>query len=245
MHPILTNILVGFGALLLGYLLGSFPTGVFIGKVFFGKDPRDYGSHNSGGTNTGRVLGKPIGLLTIIIDALKASIAVYAVWAIITFTPIHDQLIIGGYDAGVAYYHLAGLAAAFGHCYSLFLRFKGGKAVACFVGLAVTVSWLFLAIAIVSFFSTLKASKYVSLSSIIMAISLSLAAWVLAILRLSGVYAGGLFTWNFGLNDLVLPAIGLEFALVATVLAAFLIYRHRGNIARLREGTESKIGWMK
>ena len=64
-------------AVISSYLLGAIPNGVLIGKVFFGKDPRDYYSHNSGGTNTGRVLGKKIGLLVIVLDMLKTIIPIY------------------------------------------------------------------------------------------------------------------------------------------------------------------------
>ena len=61
----LLNVLVAIGCIVWGFLLGSIPTGVVIGKVFFGKDPREFGSHNSGGTNTGRVLGKKVGMTQI------------------------------------------------------------------------------------------------------------------------------------------------------------------------------------
>ncbi len=242
---VLVNVLVGLGCLLVGYLLGSFPTGVFIGKVFFKKDPRDYYSHNSGGTNTGRVLGKKIGLLTIIIDSLKAGIALYAAWAIITFTPVNTYLTVNGYFLGVLYYWLAGFGAALGHCYSIFLRFQGGKAVSCFVGLCLLSSWGFFIVVAISFFGTLKASKYVSLSSIIMSISVALTAWIFAILGLTGVFNPAFFTYNAGMGSVALPVLGLESAIVLTILSAIIVIRHHGNIARLKEGTESKITWMK
>ena len=99
--------------IILGYLFGSLNFGIIIGKVFFKKDIRDYGSHNAGGTNAGRVLGKPIGLLVIVLDALKG----FIVMALCNIF----------YKDGVA---LAGLMACIGHCYPVFYNFKGGKSVA-------------------------------------------------------------------------------------------------------------------
>ena len=244
-----TNILVGVLSVVFGYLLGSFPTGVFIGKVFFGKDPRDYGSHNSGGTNTGRVLGKKIGALTIVIDALKAAFAVYTVWAILTFTGLKDFMNWDiGYFAAPAYYWAAGLAAAIGHCHSIFLKFEGGKAVACGVGTVVTVSWFELISCIAAFFIPLKIKKYVSLSSIIMACTWSIIVWVLAIVSVTTGANAQIFAWDFGLaagNGFTMPVLGFEAAVTLTILTVLIIYRHRANIQRIKDGTESKISWMK
>ena len=98
---------------IIGYLFGSVPWALVIGKVFFHKDVRQYGSHNLGGTNAGRVLGKPIGALVIVLDALKA----FIVMAIASkFMP----------DAVV----YAGFFAIIGHCFPVFAQFRGGKGVA-------------------------------------------------------------------------------------------------------------------
>ena len=99
--------------IILGYLFGSLNFGIIIGKVFFKKDIREYGSRNAGGTNAGRVLGKPIGLLVIILDALKGLI----IMALCNLF----------YKDAVA---ICGLMACIGHCYPVFYEFKGGKAVA-------------------------------------------------------------------------------------------------------------------
>ena len=79
------NILIALGCLLSGYLIGSFPTSVVIGKVFFHKDPRDYGSHNPGGTNAGRIFGKKVGFIIIVIDMIKTIAPLWIWWAIFTF----------------------------------------------------------------------------------------------------------------------------------------------------------------
>ena len=86
----IVNIVTALAAALLGYFVGAIPTGIIIGKVFFHKDIREYGSGNSGGTNAGRVLGKKIGLLVIILDMLKSVLVVYVVWAITTFAGLKE-----------------------------------------------------------------------------------------------------------------------------------------------------------
>ncbi|MDE6195364.1 MAG: glycerol-3-phosphate acyltransferase, partial [Erysipelotrichaceae bacterium] len=93
----------------IGYLLGSIPFALVIGKVFYKTDVREHGSGNLGGTNTGRVLGKKAGLMVIICDVLKVVLAV----AIVSY--FHKSASIW-----------AGLAAAIGHCYPIFAGFKGG-----------------------------------------------------------------------------------------------------------------------
>lgn len=144
-------------SLIIGYLIGSIPWGVVIGKIFYHKDIREYGSGNSGGTNAGRVLGRPIGIIVILLDALKALIV---------------MIIVNKISPGYEQY--AGLAVCIGHCFPIFAGFKGGKAVASsygyFLGLAIYVTheyiWTFL-VPVVAFFATLLLSKMVSLSSMI------------------------------------------------------------------------------
>ena len=106
-------------AILLGYLLGSIPFALVIGKVFYKTDIRNYGSKNLGGGNAGRVLGKKAGLSVMTLDILKVTLAI--------FITSHFQ------HADVTMI-VAGLAAATGHCFPLFAHFKGGKAVATMYG---------------------------------------------------------------------------------------------------------------
>ena len=111
------NILVTVLGILLGYPIGSIPWALIIGKVFFHKDIRNYGSGNLGGTNAGRVLGKPVGLLVIVLDAMKAFIVM------VLLRKADTTVILMG-----------GAAVCVGHCFPLFANFKGGKAVACTYG---------------------------------------------------------------------------------------------------------------
>ena len=85
MDIILYNIIVGFCSLLIGYFFGSIPTGVILCKLIYGKDPRQDGSKNSGGTNVGRLFGKKMGVLVIALDMIKTAIPVGVVWGILTF----------------------------------------------------------------------------------------------------------------------------------------------------------------
>ena len=103
--------------LIIGYLIGSISWALIIGKVFYGVDIRTKGSGNLGGTNAGRVLGKKVGIIVILLDALKAFIVMF----------ICNKLD----PVNVRY---AGLAVCIGHCFPIFANFKGGKAVACSMG---------------------------------------------------------------------------------------------------------------
>ncbi|MBU5594179.1 glycerol-3-phosphate 1-O-acyltransferase PlsY [Amphibacillus sp. MSJ-3] len=136
--------------ILTAYLLGSIPSGLIIGKVFFNTDIREHGSGNLGGTNTFRVLGKKAGIVVTLADILKGTLA--------TLLPVifnHSEispLIIGVF-------------AVIGHMYPVFARFRGGKAVATSGGLILGVNPLLFLIILISFFIALYISKYVSLSS--------------------------------------------------------------------------------
>ena len=106
-------------AIIIGYFLGSIPFALVIGKLFFQKDIRNYGSKNLGGGNAGRVLGKKAGLAVMTLDLLKVTLAIF-----LTALFANDEIIL----------ILAGLSAAAGHCFPVFANFKGGKAVATMYG---------------------------------------------------------------------------------------------------------------
>ena len=194
---------------LLGYLIGSVPFAYVIGKVFYGIDVRRHGSGNPGGSNTGRVLGKKAGLAVMTLDLLKATFSVFLASRL---TP-HPWA-----------FAVAALSAAAGHCYPVFLRFRGGKAVAALYGFLFAL-WViggysplvfFLPLAV--FLSVLAAFKIVSLSSILS----------------SG--AAAVYLWAIHAHISVVCAAG--------ILAVLILLRHRDNILRMRAGTERKIRWM-
>lgn len=151
------EILITLLWIIIGYIVGSIPWGLIIGKVFYKKDIREYGSGNLGGTNAGRVLGKKAGIAVIVLDALKALIIVFVVSFI--------------HRSSAPY---AGAAVMIGHCFPLFANFRGGKGVASAFGYLLALGIMgfgdifFLFIYPFLFFLlTLGLSKMVSLSSMI------------------------------------------------------------------------------
>ena len=194
--------------IILSYLFGSIPWGLVIGKVFFHKDIRKEGSGNIGGTNAGRILGKPAGIAVILLDALKGYFAM-----VLAYYLAKDAIVF------------AGLASVIGHCFPVFVHFHGGKAVATtfgfFLGIATLVNghifWQFI-FPILCFLVILYLTKMVSLSSI------------------TAVFIESVVSIFINTNKLVPVAV--------FILWILLTYRHKSNIERIKNGTESKIKWM-
>lgn len=231
------NILIGIMALVVGYFIGSVSFSVLIGKIFFHKDPRDYGSHNAGGTNAGRIYGKKVGLIVIILDMLKAILATYIIWMIIYLTPIYEEVVLPAIDFD--YYWLTPVGACLGHCFSIFLGFKGGKAVSCYAGTIVGCSWFMTIIGALLFFITLKMRKFVSLASITASTGLFLLAILLACL-----YENGYPEIAYLMNGLLI-APSYEMIGALFIMTIILVLAHHANIKRLHDGDENKIKWMK
>ncbi|MGS4000375.1 glycerol-3-phosphate 1-O-acyltransferase PlsY [Staphylococcus pseudintermedius] len=186
---------------IVSYLIGSIPSGYLIGKIFFKKDIRKYGSGNMGATNSFRVLGKPAGFAVTFFDIFKGFIVV--------FLPVLFNVEIHGL--------LVGIFAILGHVYPIYLKFRGGKAVATSAGVMLAVNPILLLILASIFFAILKLTKYVSLSSIIAAICCVIG--------------------SFFVSDYIM-------LITSFVVAILLIYRHMSNIKRIIKGTEPKIKWM-
>ena len=193
--------------ILLGYLYGSIPFALVIGKVFYNTDVRESGSGNLGGTNAGRVLGKKAGISVIVLDALKAVIIFY----LSSYLSLKFNL-----NPDIKY--IAGLACIFGHCYPIFAEFRGGKAVSTSLGYFLCIEPLYAVVAIVVFLLVLKISKYVSLSSI--------------------------YTALIVLCITPFLAVSITAKLCMLVAVILLVYRHKDNIKRIKNHTESKIQWM-
>ncbi|GAA0462137.1 glycerol-3-phosphate 1-O-acyltransferase PlsY [Alkalibacillus silvisoli] len=136
---------------IIAYLIGSIPSALIIGKLFYKIDVREHGSGNLGATNTFRVLGVKAGLVVTVLDILKGTIPVLIV---IVLASNLEPLIVGAF-------------AVIGHIYPIFAKFKGGKAVATSGGVLLGVSPLLFIILVISFFVFLKLFKYVSLASIL------------------------------------------------------------------------------
>lgn len=194
---------------LLGYLVGAVPFAYVIGKVFFHMDVRKHGSGNLGGSNTGRVLGKKAGLAVMTLDVLKVTLVVFL------------SGMISRHPCAVA---LGAVSAAVGHCYPVYLRFRGGKAVAAmygfFFGLWVCAGYspLTFFLPLATFLVVLYPFKIVALSSMLSAI------------------ASVIYLWRVSTHPSVTAA--------AACFALLIILRHRDNMRRILRGNENTIHWM-
>lgn len=140
------------GAIVVAYLLGSIPSGLWIGQLFYHTDIRQHGSGNLGATNTFRVLGKKAGIIVLLMDLFKGYLSV------LLATHLH---------LGMVSPLVIGLFAVLGHTYPLFAQFKGGKAVATFSGVILGYQpWLFL-VCLMIFIGLLIITKTVSLTSML------------------------------------------------------------------------------
>jgi len=202
-------------AVVIAYLLGSIPFGLIIGKLKGSVDVRQRGSGKTGATNVMRTVGTKFGILTMILDVVKAAGAVVLAGVIID----SGALTIGSIPLHQMAQVTAGLAVVAGHNWPIFAKFKGGKGVTAYFG---TLFVIYPPAAIfgveVLAISALR-SRHMSLGSILGA----LAAWCLLV-PLTIIYDS--------------PPIYLAYGLAAIVL---LIYQHRGNISRLQQGTERRL----
>jgi glycerol-3-phosphate acyltransferase PlsY len=196
--------MITFLGLVVAYLLGGIPFGYLLVKMTSGVDVRTLGSGNIGATNVLRTTGRKIGVATLLLDIAKA---VLAVWIV-------DKL-----SGGSAEWMAAGaLAVMAGHAFPVFLKFKGGKAVASFIGAFLYLTPLPLVAALLLLVIVVAATRYISLGSIV---------------------AAGFFPLAVYLIDH--PPAGVVIA--ASIAGAFIVYRHSNNIARIRAGNENVFTW--
>ena len=155
-----------FILLVLAYLLGSIPTAVWVSKYFFDIDIRNYGSGNSGATNTFRVLGSKAGSFVFIIDMLKGFMAVDLAYFISKYQL--DNVALTNFQV------LLGIAAVLGHVFPIWAEFRGGKGIATLFGMILAIQPLVAASLVAVFFLMLFLTRYVSLSSIVASIAFPL-----------------------------------------------------------------------
>ena len=193
----------------IGYLLGSIPFALVVGKVFYKKDIRNYGSGNLGGSNAGRVLGKKAGLSVMTLDILKVTLAIF----IASFFQNREVSMV-----------VAGVAAAIGHCFPIFAKFKGGKAVATMYGFLFGMAliggysfWIFF-VPLLTFLVVLYLTKIVALSSVLSAVVNTLYIYFV-----------------LGSKELFLGSL---------IFTIVMMIRHRANFERMLRHEENKIKWM-
>ena len=179
------------------YLLGSIPFGLILSKIFLKKDIRQSGSGNIGATNVLRSGGRILGFFTLILDGLKSYLAV-----IITIGFFSD------------YFFLSSVLVFLGHLFPIWLKFKGGKGVATYLGILFALNFYYAVIFILSWLIVIFITKYVSLGSLVSSL----------IVLLFNVYFEGF-------NE----------SIMLFMFLVLIIYSHRTNIGRLKAGIENKI----
>lgn len=202
----------------IGYVFGLFQTGYIYGELK-GTDIRQHGSGNAGATNALRTLGWKAGLITLLGDCFKCVFAVLLVRA----------LFAGRYpdeNMGVLLGMYAALGVILGHNFPFYLKFKGGKGIAATAGLYLSLDPVMTLVAVVLFGGTVGATRYVSLGSILVSI------W----LPVGTILFGQQGKWGLSQGHLY------ELYAITIFLCLMAIFRHRKNIGRLLNGTESKLG---
>ena len=181
---------------LISYIMGSIPFGFILTKIFLKKDIREIGSGNIGATNALRTGNKAIGYSTLILDILKAIVPVI-------YVKIFYQ----------DFLYIASLCAFLGHVFPIWLKFKGGKGVATYLGILFSINFYFGIIFMISWFITFFISKFSSLSSLIGAASIPIYLLILT------QFDQGIFF---------------------TIMFVLIFYTHRENIKRLKNKEETK-----
>jgi acyl phosphate:glycerol-3-phosphate acyltransferase len=190
---------------LAGYVVGSIPFGMILARILGSKDVREHGSGNIGAANVSRVVGPVAGIVTLLLDAAKGGVAV---WLAARFTENNASAMI-----------LAGLGALLGHCFSVWLGFKGGKGVATALGVFTALCPLAAVSAFILFLLVVAFWRYVSLGSLSAAAAMPLLIY---------------FLWAPGHAPPLVVTLGTLFA------AALIFYKHDANLQRLVDGTEPK-----
>jgi glycerol-3-phosphate acyltransferase PlsY len=203
-------------AAIVGYLLGSIPFGLLITRAAGEGDVRDIGSGSIGATNVLRTGRRELAALTLVLDALKGFAAVMLARTVL------QSLVPADPTTALYATYIAAIAAFIGHCFPVWLGFKGGKGVATMIGVLFALAWpvglIFCAVWLLIAFT----QRISSVSAITAAVTAPLFA-----------YVAYLMGW---------APEGVTFALVVALLSLLLIVRHRSNIARLMAGTEPRIG---
>lgn len=199
-------------AALCAYLLGSIPFGLILTRLAGAGDIRTIGSGNIGATNVLRTGRKGLAAATLLLDMGKGALAIYlmreyALWS------QSDTPVIGFIERGCAL--IAALAALIGHCYPIWLKFKGGKGVATMLGVSFALAWPIGVVSAIVWLSGMAFTRISSVGGMASAVAAPLAALLLG---------------------------APELALVLAVMAAIVLWKHRANIARLRSETEPRIG---
>ncbi|MEJ2635066.1 MAG: glycerol-3-phosphate 1-O-acyltransferase PlsY [Calditrichia bacterium] len=202
--------------ILISYFAGSIPTAIITGKVLRGIDIRTQGSGNAGATNVFRVLGWKAGLFVLLFDVAKGFVATVLIYKIAAGHVFIDPVVLQ---------IIAGLCAVFGHIWTIFAGFRGGKGVGAGAGMVIgLVPWAVLA-ALIVFIIVVALTRYVSLGSILASIMVAL--------------------YLFGKNYIFESPVPVPLLVLGIIVPLLIILTHRSNIQRLLNGNENKIQFKK
>lgn len=217
----LTTWILSIILIIVSYLLGSIPFGLVIGKTITGIDVREHGSKNIGTTNCIRVLGKKVGYTVFLFDVLKGAIVIILVKYVFEKVGLMEPMIP---------YIFFGIPAIVGHLFSIFLKFKGGKAVAVSLGVVLALTPIPAISCLVVFGLVFVLTGYVCLCSSFAALTVMITGWIL--------YAFG-YTGGNGLLEYLIGKPDLFTTIPYTIIALVLILKHRTNFIRLYHGEEN------
>lgn len=228
-----------FSLLLISYLIGSIPFGLLIGRYVKKVDVRKFGSKNIGTTNTTRIVGIKWGALVFLLDVLKGAIVIIIVRLLAYYHVgvFKDLSVINN----IVIYPIYGLTAVLGHVFSIYLKFKGGKAVATSFGVILAIAPVIGTLGLLVFLIVLVISKYVSLSSMIASL------FILIGIFFYDIFFDKSYYWSLKLkyeeNNFLIYIVEI---LVSIILVFIIFIRHKENIQRLLvTKNESKIKFLK
>ncbi len=202
---------------IIAYAIGSINFSVIISRKMAGFDVREKGSGNAGTTNILRTVGKRAAIVTLICDILKGVVAILSAWIVGKIAKNADAVLL---------VQIAGLLVVIGHAFPIFFEFRGGKGVATSLGVLLTINWKIGLICLIFAVVIIAVTRMVSMGSIG-------AAVLFPILTL------------FIKEHYIVEATGFKYFVFGILLALLVIFQHRENIKRIKNGTENKLSFKK
>ena len=209
--------------LILAYLTGSFPSAVWVGRTFYNKDVREYGSGNAGATNTFRVLGKGAGIPVLMMDVFKGWLSVNYIYFITDASPLKFSFTETVTSSQFEIQLALGIAAVIGHLFPLYTGFRGGKGIATLLGLLIGLNPIAAISSIVVFIIVFLISKYVSLGSILASVAFPVVVFMV-------------------LDE---KDVNSSLELFSVFVPILTLITHQKNIERLIRGEENKVKFDK
>ncbi|HLR90369.1 MAG TPA: glycerol-3-phosphate 1-O-acyltransferase PlsY [Balneolaceae bacterium] len=205
----------------LSYLIGSIPSSLWTGRIFYDIDIREHGSGNAGATNTFRILGWKAGTAVLLFDFGKGLFCTTVIAGLAWRIAEGPVSLYSGWEVESMVVIFCGVAAVIGHMYPIYAGFSGGKGAATATGMLYGIEPISISISLAVFLIVMITTRYVSLGSIIGSL----------------IYPFSQLTLRYGFNKDIDGSI----ILFSSILALAIIIKHKGNIKRLRDGNENRI----